>query len=328
MNTKDFKTAIKRVTPIARNSFNSNIKIAINDGLCTVTARSQMGQCEASFPCDDEQMEFCTNFEQLVKGLGLMRLDLLSIKNANDKLYLSSGKASFSTPTSPVDEGEFLDIPKPETSYAIHSNPIKRLIPFAAKDEVKASLTFIYIHENKIVATNGHVLGLVETAPVPEPIKIPHHVAGMMEGVCRIYPFDRYTVVKEDNFVLAYLQPEAFYPDYSRVIPAPSESIVKVDAKSIREAALGLMGFTDYAIVVNIGGGKVKLQLEGETEVLVEIPCTHPKDFVMRIGFAPQNLAKAFSIFLGVVDWQINNPKHPTVIRVDGEWSLLMPMVI
>jgi DNA polymerase III sliding clamp (beta) subunit (PCNA family) len=223
MNTKDLKNAIKRVTPIARNSFNSNIKISIKDGLCTVAARSQMGQCEASFSCDDEELQFCTNFEQLVKGLGLMRLDLLSIKNANDKLYLSSGKASFSTPTSPVDEGEFLDIPAPESSYAIHINPIKRLIPFAAKDEIKASLTFIYLHEDKIVATDGHVLGLVDTAPVPEPIKIPTYVASMMEGVCRIYPFDRYTVMKEDDFILAYLQPEAIYPDYSRVIPAPSD---------------------------------------------------------------------------------------------------------
>lgn len=328
MNTKDLKNAIKRVTPIARNSFNSNIKISILDGLCTVTARSQMGQCEASFICDDEPLQFCTNFEQLVKGLGLMRLDLLSIKNSNDKLYLSSGKASFSTPTSPVDDGEFLIIPAPNRSYAVHINPIKRLIPFAAKDEIKASLTFIYLHEEKIVATDGHVLGLVDTAPVPEPIRIPTYVASMMEGVCRIYPFDRYTVVKEDNFVLAYLQPEAVYPDYSRVIPSPSDSVVKVDAKSIREAASGLMGFTDYAIIAYIGGGKVELQLEGETEVLVEIPCAHPKDFAMRIGFAPQNLAKAFSIFEGVVDWQINTPKQPTVIKVDGEWSVLMPMVI
>jgi hypothetical protein len=48
----------------------------------------------------------------------------------------------------------------------------------------------------------------------------------------------------------------------------------------------------------------------------------------MRIGFAPQYLAKAFSIFEGVVDWQINTPKQPTVIRGEGEWSVLMPMVI
>ena len=139
-------------------------------------------------------------------------------------------------------------IKKPKVTAAAFDRLSLSVSKAASKDDTRRNLSGIYFEGNKTVATNGHILSMVEN-PGPEPVYKPFIVAAV--DIPKVAKNEKLEFKPEDidkvsaRFTVSNCKPgsvriqtaeliDADFPDYSQVMPKTEPAFsIRLDARLI-----------------------------------------------------------------------------------------------
>lgn len=210
-----------------------------------------------------------------------------------------------------------------------------------SNEETRYYLTGVYLvgtdEKLEAVATNGHILSQITTDPVGSfaGVIVPHKFVGVApEGVVKVSVSSRKIRVENKDTVLISKLIDGAFPNYERVIPKNNSYCVKFD----KEAMSSSVGFVSSilvdrgrALTLDMAAGSMKISASSGSgdESTDEITADYTGE-PMRVGANSALVLDTLqSLPGGVVEFHIESPSHPILVKTpgnDNRLAVIMPM--
>ncbi len=277
---------------------------------------------------------------------------------ANEKMTVVAGRARFSLATLPRDDFPVIAESDLPTRFSLPAATLRQIIDktrFAiSTEETRYYLNGIFLHVAdaptptlRAVATDGHRLAKIElprpegAAGMPDVI-VPRKCIGEVrklldevDGDVELSLSGSKVRFKLGNAVLTSKLIDGTFPDYSRVIPAANDKLLRIDRKSLAEGVdrVAAIATSEKTRAVKLALGRDKIVLSvtspenGTAAEEVSAEYTSPE---FEVGFNYRYLLDILDqIGTDVVDLHMADAAAPTLIR-EGDHSpalyVLMPM--
>jgi len=340
----------------------SNVLIEARDNAVSLTATDLDIEIVESIPATVGQAGATTasahTLYDIVRKLPDGAQVELDYSETESRLNLKAGRSRFALACLPREDFPEMASGDLPNRFMIESQEVVRLIDktkFAiSTEETRYYLNGIYIHAAetnnvpmlRAVATDGHRLAQVELAlpngagempGVIVPRKAVNELRRLLddnEGGVEIALSDTKVRFEVGDTILTSKLIDGTFPDYSRVIPADNDKVLKIEAKEFAQAV-------DRVSTISTEKSRaVKLNLEGEhltltvinpesgtaTEQVVVDYAADP----MEIGFNARYLLDITAQLDGSeAEFALSDPGSPTLVRDtndDGALYVLMPM--
>ncbi|HPU15663.1 MAG TPA: DNA polymerase III subunit beta [Polymorphobacter sp.] len=277
---------------------------------------------------------------------------------ANEKMTVVAGRARFSLATLPRDDFPVIAETDLPTSFTLPAATLRQIIDktrFAiSTEETRYYLNGIFLHVApgtpatlRAVATDGHRLAKIEL-PCPDgadgmpDVIVPRKCIGEIrklldevDGDVELSLSGSKIRFKLGNAVLTSKLIDGTFPDYSRVIPAANDKLLRIDRKSLAEGVdrVAAIATSEKTRAVKLALGRDKITLSvtspenGTAAEEVSAEYTSPE---FEVGFNYRYLLDILDqIGTDIVDLHMADAAAPTLIR-EGDSSpalyVLMPM--
>ena len=328
----------------------SNVLLSTDDGKLTCTAcdmdASVTATTDATVAVHGATTVNAALFTQVVNKLPKGKL--ITLSEADGKLTVQSGSATFDFATLPADDFPELASDKFEASFDCTGDEFRRLFDLASfamsSEETRYYLCGVYLHSHegiaRAVSTDGHRLARIDSAIKAEfpGIIIPRKIVGEL----RKMDGDEATVqisatklrVTAGDVVLLSKVIDGTFPDYTRVVPQNNHNLFTANAEEMKAASdlVALMSSErTKSVRMSFAGGECKLEVAGaDSNKGCEVVSVNQDGEDMVIGFSAKYLADSLAhVDSEVVRLQLGGSGDPAIIQPDGDDSVLfivMPM--
>lgn len=283
---------------------------------------------------------FCVDAKNLVsilKGFGSKEVEMAL---GNNILGFKSGRSKYKLPTLPpedfpelvrVEEGEGIIVPA-----SVMRTVIQDTLFAVSKNDTRVALTGIKFDDNKVVATDGQKMSMVDSQMSFNfilPASSARIILSSLDGDIRVTENERFIQFASGNAVLTVTKIDQRFPDWQAVVPQNTPHSLTVKVETISEAVARLLQVsnkTTSAVIFNLAD-TVTLESEDidfKTSGTEELDCVYEGE-PMRISFNGAFLLETLktisdeSIKIGFVA-----PNRAAMLRAEGREALLMPMAM
>ena len=323
----------------------SNVLLSTDDGKLTCTAcdmdASVTATTDATVAVHGATTVNAALFAQVVNKLPKGKL--ITLSEADGKLTVTSGSATFDFATLPAEDFPELASDKFEAEFDCTGDDFKRLFELSAfcqsSEETRYYLNGVYLHANdqdmvRAVATDGHRLARIDStiqADFPG-IIIPRKIVGEL----RKLQADEVTVqisatklrVTAGDVVLLSKVIDGTFPDYTRVVPQNNTNLFTANADDMKAASdlVALMSSErTKAVRMSFAGGECKLEVAGaDSNKGCEVVSVDQDGEDMVIGFNARYLADALAhVDSDNVVLRLGSNGEAAVIQPEGDDNVL-----
>lgn len=328
----------------------SNVLLSTDDGKLTCTAcdmdASVTATTDATVVVHGATTVNAALFAQVVNKLPKGKL--ITLSEADGKLTVHSGSATFDFATLPAEDFPELASADFTATFTASGDDFKRLFDLSAfcqsTEEVRYYINGVYLHSYegtaRAVATDSHRLARIDSAIKADfpGIIIPRKIVGEL----RKLQADEVTVqisetklrVTAGDVVLLSKVIDGAFPDYARVVPQANGNTFTANADEMKAASdlVALMSSDrTKAVRMSFAAGECKLEVAGnDSNKGCEVVPVVQDGEDMVIGFSAKYLADALAnVDSEVVRLQLGGSGDPAIIQPDGDDSVLfivMPM--
>ena len=287
-----------------------NYHISVNKNEMTISVNTLEEEGKATLPCESqEKFNFLVDIVKFSKVVQLSEDKIkMTYTGKNHVLEIVSGKAKYKYS---VQEHEDFPVWETMDKYEEVTIPtiaeiFKRSLHAVGKDELRRSISGIYVGEKEIVATDGFrlILNPVEThckTPIIIPLKFSAFIAKLTSDniVMRISETDLELVY--DNYRFRTKLIDDGFPTYMNVIPQDNTLVramtvrVKDLEKSLMIAKTSGDSFTDVVKMEYVDENTLKISASSaeagsEAETLIECKAEieDPNQYPVKCGFKNQ----------------------------------------
>ena len=328
----------------------SNVLLSTDEGKLTCTATdldaSVTATTDATVTTHGATTVNAALFAQVIGKLPKGKL--ITLSEADGKLTVQSGSATFDFATLPAEDFPELASADFTAKFTASGEDFKRLFDLSAfcqsTEEVRYYINGVYLHIHegtaRAVATDGHRLARIDSAIQADfpGIIIPRKIVGEL----RKLQADEVTVqisstklrVTAGDVVLLSKVIDGTFPDYTRVVPQSNTNLFTANADDMKAASdlVALMSSErTKAVRMSFAGGECKMEVVGaDSNKGCEVVAVDQDGKDMVIGFSAKYLADALAhVDSEVVRLQLGGSGDPAIIQPDGDDSVLfivMPM--
>ena len=161
--------------------------------------------------------------------------------------------------------------------FEIHTATLRAAVEFAAKKDIRYYLVGVYVTKGRVVATDGHVMGVFRVPGAAEDVILPLALvqqvlkAAKKAGLVEVEILEGRASMTVGGATFSGALIDGTFPDYRRVIPAtvPSEgATAQFDPALIERAYAGVAAY--YGVKPNV----LRLEHNGPAPAVV----WHPGD--------------------------------------------------
>lgn len=321
-----------------------NVLLSTDDGSLTCTATdldaSVTATTEATVTTHGATTVNAALFAAVVNKLPKGKLVTLS--EANGKLTVTSGSATFDFATLPAEDFPELAGSEYDAEFTASGDEFKRLFDLSAfcqsTEEVRYYINGVYLHTHdgmaRAVATDGHRLARIDSAIGAEfpGVIVPRKIVGEL----RKLDADDVTVqisetklrVTSGDVVLTSKVIDGTFPAYDRVIPTGNNNVVTANADDMKAASdlVALMSSErTKAVRMSFSGGECKLEVAGaDSNKGCEVVAVQQDGDDLVIGFNARYMADSLAhITTDNVVMRFSGGMNPCIIQPDGDDSVL-----
>lgn len=357
VNKQTLSKALAQITAIVEKRnivpILANVKIEAENNTLTVVATDLDVEATTSIECEDtdyvvttsiecsnsEYVATTVNAEMLLGIVKKLPNGDINLTHIDGQLEVKSGRSVFNLGTLPNADFPVMATADYDSTFEIEADELRRLFDLTAfaqsTEETRYYLNGVYLHnvDGKLttVATDGHRLALANCDTATEikgvivPRKTVAEIGKVIEtGLVTVSVSE--TKIKFENgpTVIVSKVVDGSFPDYTRVIPAGTDNIVKVDssdfAKSIDRVA---QVSTDMSRAVKIKASADMIVLEsngGVNSAVDEVACDYSGEETER-GVNSRYFAEIMGKVDGVARVSLGETGSPLHVTTDGDDS-------
>ena len=316
----------------------SNVLLSTDDGKLTCTAcdmdASVTATTDATVTTHGATTVNAALFAQVIGKLPKGKL--ITLSEANGKLTVASGTATFDFATLSADDFPELASDKFEAEFTCSGDDFKRLFDLSAfcqsTESTRYYLNGVYLHSHegitRAVATDGHRLARIDSpiqADFPAVI-VPRKIVGELR---KLIQDDDVTVqisatklrVTAGDVVLLSKVIDGTFPDYTRVVPQNNTNLFTANADDMKAASdlVALMSSErTKAVRMSFAGGECKLEVAGaDSNKGCEVVAVDQQGDDMVIGFNAKYLADALA--------HVDSDNMVLRLGTNGEAAVIQP---
>ena len=322
----------------------SNVLLSTGDGNLTCTAcdmdASVTATTDATVTVHGATTVNAALFAQVVNKLPKGKL--ITLSEADGKLTVQSGSATFDFATLPAEDFPELASADFNATFTASGDDFKRLFDLSAfcqsSEETRYYLNGVYLHSHegnaRAVATDGHRLARIDStiqADFPG-IIIPRKIVGEL----RKLQADEVTVqisatklrVTAGDVVLLSKVIDGTFPDYTRVVPQNNTNLFTANADDMKAASdlVALMSSErTKSVRMSFAGGECKMEVVGaDSNKGCEVVAVEQDGEDMVIGFNARYLADALAhVDSDNVVLRLGSNGEAAVIQPEGDDNVL-----
>lgn len=322
----------------------SNVLLSTDDGKLTCTAcdmdASVTATTDANVAVHGATTVNAALFAQVVNKLPKGKL--ITLSEADGKLTVQSGSATFDFATLPAEDFPELASADFTATFTASGDDFKRMFDLSAfcqsTEEVRYYINGVYLHSHegtaRAVATDGHRLARIDStiqADFPG-IIIPRKIVGEL----RKLQADEVTVqisetklrVTAGDVVLLSKVIDGTFPDYTRVVPQNNTNLFTANADDMKAASdlVALMSSErTKSVRMSFAGGECKMEVVGaDSNKGCEVVAVEQDGEDMVIGFNARYLADALAhVDSDNVVLRLGSNGEAAVIQPEGDNNVL-----
>lgn len=322
----------------------SNVLLSTDDGKLTCTATdmdaSVTATTDATVIVHGATTVNAALFAQVVNKLPKGKL--ITLSEAEGKLTVQSGSATFDFATLPAEDFPELASADFTSTFTASGDDFKRLFDHASfcqsSEETRYYLNGVYLHSHKgnarAVATDGHRLARIDStiqADFPG-IIIPRKIVGELRKLhadeVMVQISETKLRVTAGDVVLLSKVIDGTFPDYTRVVPQSNTNLFTANADDMKAASdlVALMSSErTKSVRMSFAGGQCKLEVAGaDSNKGCEVVAVDQAGDDMVIGFNARYLADALAhVDSDNVVLRLGSNGEAAVIQPEGDESVL-----
>ena len=323
----------------------SNVLLSTDDGKLTCTATdldaSVTATTDATVTTHGATTVNAALFSQVVNKLPKGKL--ITLSEADGKLTVQSGSATFDFATLPAEDFPELASDTFEAEFDCTGDDFKRLFALSAfcqsTESTRYYLNGVYLHSHegraRTVTTDGHRLARIDSAIEAEfpGIIVPRKIVGEL---VKLLGEDTVTVqisatklrVTSGDVVILSKTVDGTFPAYERVVPQSNTNLFTANADDMKAASdlVALMSSErTKAVRMSFAGGECKMEVVGaDSNKGCEVVEVDQNGEDMVIGFNARYLADALAhVDSDNVALRLGKNGEAAVIQPEGDESVL-----
>lgn len=217
---------------------------------------------------------------------------------------------------------------------------LKRVAFATTDDETRFVLQTIYVHQNHVVATDGHRLALIELPmAVSGEFKIHYDLVDRfkksLDGKMLLTRYDNRMLIINGDTKYIIPEPAHQYPNYQGVIPVKTTRSLTLKTEPVRQTLKNIKAMQDgnvkvfkVILEVNDNGCTMSFSDSSVGTIINDLDCVAKTDNI-RIGFNVQYLLDALNTIEGEnFTLEFQNATSPVKIIEKNLTQVVMPLRI
>jgi DNA polymerase III subunit beta len=323
----------------------SNVLLSTDDGKLTCTATdmdaSVTATTDATVAVHGATTVNAALFAQVVNKLPKGKL--ITLSEADGKLTVQSGSATFDFATLPAEDFPELASDTFEASFDCTGDDFKRLFALSAfcqsTESTRYYLNGVYLHSHeghaRAVATDGHRLARIDSAIKAEfpGIIVPRKIVGELvkllgEDTVAVQVSATKLRVTSGDVVILSKTVDGTFPAYERVVPKSNHNLFTANADDMKAASdlVALMSSErTKSVRMSFAGGECKLEVAGaDSNKGCEVVSVVQDGEDMVIGFNARYLADALAhVDSDNVVLRLGSNGEAAVIQPEGDDNVM-----
>ena len=240
-------------------------------------------------------------------------------------------------------DGDYPPLPKREAKKAIGTlnegdiNIMARSVKFTADDDLPPTMKCVFIDNDKIVASNAHMMIYTTVPDKGFQLSVPKEVVRLMKllpGSYDIYRDTKHLFAESADAIICWRNEDINYPKWQSVIPEQSGSVVipvNETIMALQRVAI-TMNIHTHSVIVTIGGDTMSLQTKDMDYFISStesVPIINSSECKIKVGikhnFIMQILRELQSEGICQIEMKFTDATHSITF---ADRFLLMPMII